>query len=68
MVPFILRNVTLAGIDFVNAPQPDRLLAWSRLATDLDLDKRASATSVVALADRRAWSRSTLTEMGRAGR
>ncbi len=51
VLPFILRNVTLAGIDSVNAPQPVRLQAWSRLATDLDLAKLASATSVVALAD-----------------
>ncbi|MBT9455546.1 MAG: oxidoreductase [Burkholderiaceae bacterium] len=51
VLPFILRNVTLAGIDSVNAPQPLRLQAWSRLATDLDLDKLASATSVIALAE-----------------
>lgn len=51
VLPFILRNVTLAGIDSVNAPQPVRLQAWARLATDLDLDKLASATSVVALAE-----------------
>ena len=51
VLPFILRNVTLAGIDSVNAPQPVRLQAWSRLATDLDLDKLASATSVVTLAE-----------------
>ena len=51
VLPFILRNVTLAGIDSVNAPQPVRLQAWDRLATDLDLDKLASATSVVALAE-----------------
>jgi acrylyl-CoA reductase (NADPH) len=51
VLPFILRNVTLAGIDSVNAPQPVRLQAWARLAIDLDLDKLASVTSVVALAE-----------------
>ena len=51
VLPFILRNVTLAGIDSVNAPQPVRLQAWARLATDLDLDKLSSVTSVVALAE-----------------
>jgi len=51
MLPFILRNVTLAGIDSVNAPQDVRLQAWSRLARDLDLDKLARATQEVALAD-----------------
>lgn len=51
VLPFILRNVTLAGIDSVNAPQDVRLQAWSRLARDLDLDKLARTTQVVALAD-----------------
>ena len=37
VLPFILRNVTLAGIDSVTAPQQVRLQAWARLATDLDL-------------------------------
>ena len=37
--PFILRGVTLAGVDSVMCPKPDRLEAWSRLATDLDLGK-----------------------------
>ncbi|WP_122491224.1 MDR family oxidoreductase [Pseudomonas viridiflava] len=36
VAPFILRGVTLAGIDSVTRPQSDRLEAWSRLATDLD--------------------------------
>ncbi|MFY3385647.1 MDR family oxidoreductase [Paracidovorax sp. MALMAid1276] len=36
VAPFILRGVTLAGIDSVMAPTADRLAAWSRLATDLD--------------------------------
>src|SRR5512134_396570 len=36
VLPFILRNVTLAGIDSVNAPQEARIEAWSRLARDLN--------------------------------
>jgi acrylyl-CoA reductase (NADPH) len=51
MLPFILRNVTLAGIDSVNAPQEARVKAWSRLARDLDLGKLARATQVVGLAE-----------------
>ncbi len=51
VLPFILRNVTLAGIDSVNAPQDFRLQAWSRLARDLDLNKLASTTQEVGLAD-----------------
>ncbi|OAB50683.1 MDR family oxidoreductase [Pseudomonas thivervalensis] len=51
VLPFILRNVTLAGIDSVNAPQAVRLQAWARLAQDLDLSKLARTTQVVGLAE-----------------
>lgn len=37
VAPFILRGVTLAGIDSVTRPRADRIQAWERLATDLDL-------------------------------
>jgi acrylyl-CoA reductase (NADPH) len=37
VAPFILRGVTLAGIDSVMAPMPKRREAWDRLASDLDL-------------------------------
>jgi acrylyl-CoA reductase (NADPH) len=36
VMPFILRGITLAGIDSVMAPLPKRQQAWERLATDLD--------------------------------
>lgn len=36
VMPFILRGVTLAGVDSVMAPMDQRRLAWQRLATDLD--------------------------------
>ncbi|MEI6759897.1 MAG: MDR family oxidoreductase [Betaproteobacteria bacterium] len=36
VMPFILRGVTLAGIDSVMAPRARRQQAWSRLARDLD--------------------------------
>ena len=51
VLPFILRNVTLAGNDSVNAPQAERLRAWSRLATDLDLEKLTRTETVVTLAE-----------------
>src|SRR5207237_8253659 len=51
VLPFILRNVTLAGIDSVNAPQAARLEAWSRLARDLDVNKLARTMQVVGLAE-----------------
>ncbi len=37
--PFILRGVSLVGVDSVMAPRALRQRAWSRLATDLDLAK-----------------------------
>ncbi|MGY1937901.1 acrylyl-CoA reductase (NADPH) [Nocardia gipuzkoensis] len=36
VAPFILRGVTLSGIDSVMAPKQRRLDAWARLARDLD--------------------------------
>lgn len=51
MAPFILRNITLAGIDSVNTPREVRLEAWSRLARDLDPAKLESTISEVSLAD-----------------
>jgi acrylyl-CoA reductase (NADPH) len=39
VAPFILRGVSLLGINSVTAPKPIRLEAWSRLARDLDRDK-----------------------------
>lgn len=51
VLPFILRNVTLAGIDSVNAPQEARIEAYSRLARDLDLAKLERTVTEVALAD-----------------
>ncbi len=51
VLPFILRNVTLAGIDSVNAPQDARVLAWARLARDLEPSKLARVTQIVSLAE-----------------
>ena len=36
VMPFILRGVTLAGVDSVMAPRALREQAWARLASDLD--------------------------------
>ncbi len=44
VAPFILRGVTLAGIDSVMAPKAKRLAAWERLARDLDTTKLDSMT------------------------
>ncbi|MGD9420766.1 MAG: MDR family oxidoreductase [Verrucomicrobiota bacterium JB025] len=39
VAPFILRGVTLVGIDSVMCPRLERLEAWRRLARDLDVSK-----------------------------
>jgi len=51
VAPFILRGVTLAGIDSVMCPKPERIEAWRRLARDLDPALLSSMTQRVALAD-----------------
>lgn len=49
VIPFIIRGVTLAGIDSVMAPRAERAEVWSRLASDLPTDRLDAATSVVGL-------------------
>ena len=51
VAPFILRGITLYGIDSVMAPQALRQEAWARLARDLDLAKLAAITAEIALSD-----------------
>ena len=51
VAPFILRGVTLAGIDSVMAPRALREAAWARLARDLDAGKLEAMTQEVGLAD-----------------
>lgn len=57
VMPFILRGVTLYGIDSVMAPRPLRQQAWARLAEDLDMTRlhlitrEVPLSQVVALGD-----------------
>ncbi len=51
VAPFILRGVTLAGIDSVMCPRAIRLKAWQRLATDLDVSKLTLITQEIGLSD-----------------
>lgn len=44
VAPFILRGITLAGIDSVMAPLQKRTEAWARLASDLDRTKLDALT------------------------
>lgn len=49
VAPFILRGVTLAGVDSVMAPTPLREAAWQRLARDLDPALLESMTEEIPL-------------------
>ncbi len=51
VAPFILRGVSLLGINSVTTPQTPRREAWARLAKDLDLDALSAMTTTVGLAD-----------------
>jgi len=51
VAPFILRGVTLYGIDSVMAPMERRLQAWQRLAKELDLERLEAMTREIALED-----------------
>ena len=47
VAPFILRGVSLLGIDSVMKPKPARLLAWERIARDLDAAKLAEISTTI---------------------
>lgn len=49
VAPFILRAVSLIGVNSVTAPKPLRLTAWQRLATDLDPAKLDAMTTTISL-------------------
>ncbi len=51
VMPFILRGVSLLGVDSVHAPKELRLEAWSRLASDLDMAKLASLSTTIGFDD-----------------
>jgi acrylyl-CoA reductase (NADPH) len=51
VAPFILRGVTLAGIDSVMCPRLERLEAWRRLSLDLDVSKLATISKEVGLTE-----------------
>jgi acrylyl-CoA reductase (NADPH) len=45
VAPFILRNVALLGIDSVMAPKQRRIIAWQRLAREIDVRKLEAMTT-----------------------
>jgi acrylyl-CoA reductase (NADPH) len=51
VLPFILRNVALLGVDSVMVPADDRAPVWQRLGELVDAAFLADATTVVGLGD-----------------
>jgi acrylyl-CoA reductase (NADPH) len=51
VAPFILRGVTLVGVDSVMCPRADRLDAWRRLGEDMDVDKLELLTEEIGLSE-----------------
>ncbi|SDO72682.1 putative quinone oxidoreductase, YhdH/YhfP family [Rhodoferax sp. OV413] len=51
VAPFILRGITLYGIDSVMAPLALRQQAWQRLASDLDVAKLEAITQEIGLSE-----------------
>jgi acrylyl-CoA reductase (NADPH) len=51
VAPFILRGISLLGIESVYMPMPRRLKAWERLAQDLDVKTLSAITHTIKLAD-----------------
>jgi acrylyl-CoA reductase (NADPH) len=51
VAPFILRGISLLGIDSVMCPLPLRQQAWRRLAEELEVAKIAAMTTEIGLPD-----------------
>ena len=51
VIPFLLRGVSLLGIDSVMCPRDERIEAWQRLSRDLPLDRLDRMTQTVPLAE-----------------
>ncbi|GBQ35408.1 oxidoreductase [Gluconacetobacter azotocaptans] len=51
VAPFILRGVTLVGVDSVMCPRAERVEAWRRLAQDLNPTELETMTQEIALSD-----------------
>ena len=51
VIPFLLRGVSILGIDSVTSPRAERIEAWARLARDLPPDKLDATIQMVGLAD-----------------
>ena len=61
VIPFLLRGVSLLGIDSVMCPKVERIAAWDRLAGDLPLDRLEQMTESVPLTQLAQWAPRILT-------
>ncbi|AMG59726.1 MDR family oxidoreductase [Pantoea vagans] len=60
VAPFILRGVTLAGVDSVMCPKPLRQQAWQRLGELLDSDRLSKLSRVIPLSEAREGAQALL--------
>ncbi len=51
VMPFILRGVSLRGVDSVSCPTPRRIEAWDRLVTDISGDALGTINQIIPLKD-----------------
>ncbi|MBV8890014.1 MAG: oxidoreductase [Alphaproteobacteria bacterium] len=51
VIPFLLRGVSLLGIDSVMCPREERIEGWNRLTRDLPFDRLDAMTEVVPLSE-----------------
>ncbi|HBV90023.1 MAG TPA: oxidoreductase, partial [Pantoea sp.] len=60
VAPFILRGITLAGVDSVMCPKPLRQQAWQRLGELLDSDRLSKLSRVIPLSEAREGAQALL--------
>ncbi|MFV9669980.1 MDR family oxidoreductase [Pantoea sp. ARC607] len=60
VAPFILRGVTLAGVDSVMCPKPLRQQAWQRLGELLDSERLSRLSRVIPLSEAREGAQALL--------
>lgn len=51
VMPFILRGVSLLGVDSVMQPKERRITAWERIGKDLDMEKLEAITTTIGFDD-----------------
>ncbi|MBM9538487.1 MDR family oxidoreductase [Desulfobulbus alkaliphilus] len=60
VMPFILRGVSLRGVDSVSCPTPRRIAAWERLVTDIADEALETINTVIPLAEVPRYARELL--------